>query len=345
MKRIGLSFAMAVGLLAGATTYYAPAAQAQSSTTGAVRGRVIDKNSKDAVIGATVSISGPALQGAQSEITDENGGFAISNLPPGTYVVTVFYGDSQFNRPNVLIEVGKQPFINIPIDTAIKAEVIELVGRAPVIDQGSTKVGSTITDDYTRNVPTGRTFGAVLGTAAGTQGDQYGVSFSGATSVESSYVVEGINTTDTAFGGQSTNLPNEFIEETEVIAGGYSAEFGRSTGGVINVVTKQGGNKFRGSVFGYFTPGQLVSDAVPVLSAGTAIGQELNLNYQADMGFELGGPIIKDKLWFHVGYNPSFTRDTLDRIVSTRVDRNDAERRRHRHLVHRAGGDPPDRRL
>lgn len=323
MKRIGLSFAMAVGLLAGATTYYAPAAQAQSSTTGAVRGRVIDKNSKDAVIGATVSISGPALQGAQSEITDENGGFAISNLPPGTYVVTVFYGDSQFNRPNVLIEVGKQPFINIPIDTAIKAEVIELVGRPPVIDQGSTKVGSTITDDYTRNVPTGRTFGAVLGTAAGTQGDQYGVSFSGATSVESSYVVEGINTTDTAFGGQSTNLPNEFIEETEVIAGGYSAEFGRSTGGVINVVTKQGGNKFRGSVFGYFTPGQLVSDAVPVLSAGTAIGQELNLNYQADMGFELGGPIIKDKLWFHVGYNPSFTRDTLDRIVSTRVDRND----------------------
>jgi outer membrane receptor for ferrienterochelin and colicin len=171
------------------------------------------------------------------------------------------------------------------------------------------------------------------------------VSFSGATSVESSYVVEGINTTDTAFGGQSTNLPNEFIEETEVIAGGYSAEFGRSTGGVINVVTKQGGNKFRGSVFGYFTPGQLVSDAVPVLSAGTAIGQELNLNYQADMGFELGGPIIKDKLWFHVGYNPSFTRDNprSHRLDPRRPQRH--QRRRHRHLVHRAGGDPPDRRL
>ena len=75
------------------------------------------------------------------------------------------------------------------------------------------------------------------------------MSFSGSTSSESTYIVEGINTTDTAFGGQSTNLPNEFVEETEVIAGGYNAEFGRSTGGVINVVTKQGSNELKGSVF------------------------------------------------------------------------------------------------
>lgn len=326
MKRIGISFAMAVGLFAGATIVDHGDAIAQSSTTGSVRGRIVDKKTKDAVIGATVSVSGPALQGQQSEITDENGSFQISNLPPGTYILTVFYGEAQFNRPNVLIEVGKQAFVSVPIDTEIKAsEVIELVGRTPLVDQGSTKIGSTITDEYTKNVPTGRTFGAVLGTAAGTQGDQYGVSFSGATSVESSYVVEGINTTDTAFGGQSTNLPNEFVEETEVIAGGYDAEFGRSTGGVINVVTKQGSNKFKGSIFAYYTPGTLISDAESILSQASAIGSELNVDYVADMGFEVGGPIIKDKLWFHVGYNPSFRRDVLDRIISTRVDRVDAD--------------------
>ena len=324
MKRIGLSFAMAVGLFATASIVVHADAVAQSSTTGAVRGRIVDKKSGDAVIGATVSIFGPALQGTQSEITDESGNFNIANLPPGTYILTVFYGEAQFNRPNVLIEVGKQAFVKVPIDTEIKAsEVIELVGRTPLVDQGSTKIGSTITDEYTKNIPTGRTFGAVLGTAAGTQGDQYGVSFSGATSVESSYVVEGINTTDTAFGGQSTNLPNEFIEETEVIAGGYDAEFGRSTGGVINVVTKQGSNKFKGSIFAYYTPGSLISDAESILSQASAIGSELNVNYVADMGFEVGGPIIKDKLWFHVGYNPSFRRDTLDRIISTRIDRED----------------------
>lgn len=325
MKRIGISFAMAVGLFAGATIVDHGDAIAQSSTTGSVRGRIVDKKTKDAVIGATVSVSGPALQGQQSEITDENGAFQIANLPPGTYILTVFYGEAQFNRPNVLIEVGKQAFVSVPIDTEIKAsEVIELVGRTPLVDQGSTKIGSTITDEYTRNVPTGRTFGAVLGTAAGTQGDQYGVSFSGATSVESSYVVEGINTTDTAFGGQSTNLPNEFVEETEVIAGGYSAEFGRSTGGVINVVTKQGSNKFKGSIFAYYTPGTLISDAESILSQASAIGSELNVDYVADLGFEVGGPIIKDKLWFHVGYNPSFRRDVLDRIISSRIDREDA---------------------
>src|SRR6185436_6477008 len=97
------------------------------------------------------------------------------------------------------------------IDTAASAgETIELTGRAPIVDQGSTKTGTTITDEYTQHIPTGRTLGAVLGTSAGTQSDQYGVSFSGSTSVESTYIVEGLNTTDTAFGGQSTNLPNEF---------------------------------------------------------------------------------------------------------------------------------------
>jgi outer membrane receptor protein involved in Fe transport len=321
MKRIGISFIMGLGLLAAAQAVDHGDAIAQSNTTGAVRGRVVDKATKDAVIGATVVATGPALQGQQAEITDESGNYEISNLPPGAYVLTVYYNDAQFSRPNVVIEVGKQAFVQVSIDTSTAAgETIELEGRAPIVDQGSTKTGTTITDEYTQHVPVGRTFGAVLGTAAGTQSDQYGVSFSGATSSESTYIVEGINTTDTAFGGQSTNLPNEFVQETEVIAGGYNAEFGRSTGGVINVVTKQGGNKFRGSVFAYYTPGTLVADADPILVQGSSIGSESNLNYSADVGFELGGPILKDKLWFHVGANPSFSKSTLTRITSRRMD-------------------------
>ena len=324
MKRIGISFVMGLGLLAASQAVEHGDAIAQTSTTGAVRGRVIDKGTKEPVIGATVVATGPALPGQQAEITDESGGYTISNLPPGTYVLTVYYNDAQFSRPNVIIEVGKQAFIQVSIDTSTAAgETIELEGRAPIVDQGSTKTGTTITDEYTQHVPVGRTFGAVLGTAAGTQGDQYGVSFSGSTSSENTYIVEGINTTDTAFGGQSTNLPNEFVQETEVIAGGYAAEFGRSTGGVINVVTKQGGNKFRGSVFAYYTPGSLVAEADPILSQQSAIGSESNLDYQADLGFELGGPIIKDKLWFHVGANPQFSKSTLDRITSRNVDLQD----------------------
>ncbi len=321
MKRIGLSFAMTVGVLAGAQIVDTQVSVAQSSTTGAVRGRIVDKATKEAVIGATVVVSGPALQGQQAEITDESGGFTITNLPPGVYVMTVFFNDSQFSRPNVLVEVGKQAFVSVPIDTSVQTtEVIELEGRAPIVDQGSTKTGVTITDEYTTRIPVGRTFGAVLGSAAGTAGDTYGTSFGGSTSLENTYIIEGINTTDTSKGFQSSNLPNEFIEETEVIAGGYNAEFGRSTGGVVNVVTKQGGNEFHGSVFGYFTPGSMVADVEPIVRQGAAISSETNLDYSTDLGFEVGGPIKKDKVWFHIGYNPSVRKSTLDRVTYARVD-------------------------
>ncbi|HVV86452.1 MAG TPA: TonB-dependent receptor [Kofleriaceae bacterium] len=323
MKRIGISFVMGLGLLTAAQVIGQHDAYAQSNQTGAVRGRIIDKKTKEPIIGATVVATGPALQGQQAEITDESGNYQIENLPPGNYVLTVYYNDAQFSRPNVTIELGKQAFVQVAIDSqAAAGETIELTGRAPIVDQGSTKTGTTITDEYTTHIPVGRTFGAVLGTAAGTQNDQYGVSFSGATSVESTYIVEGLNTTDTAFGGQSTNLPNEFVQETEVIAGGYNAEFGRSTGGVVNVVTKQGGNQFHGSVFAYYTPGQLVADADSIVRQASAIGHETNLNYDADVGAEIGGPIIKDKLWFHVGINPSYSKSTVTRIISRNVDKN-----------------------
>src|SRR5262249_10238984 len=209
-----------------------------------------------------------ALQGEQVVITDETGQYFITSLPPGTYTLTVYYNNNTFARGNVLIQVGKEAVVNVTVDSAAagpegkpKGEVIEISGSAPIIDQGSTKTGITLTDDYTRNIPTGRTFGAVLGSAAGAQTDQYGISFAGATSAENTYIVEGINTTDTGFGGLSSNLPNEFISETEVITGGYSAEFGRATGGIVNVVTKQGSDEFHGSLDGYLQPGPMISQS------------------------------------------------------------------------------------
>ncbi|HKE70207.1 MAG TPA: TonB-dependent receptor, partial [Nocardioidaceae bacterium] len=309
-------FAVA-GLLLGAVG----TAQAQDSTTGAVRGQVRDQATGEAVIGATVVASGPALQGTQATITDETGQYEVANLPPGTYQVVIYYADAQFSRTNVLIQLGKVAKVNININTKAQAgETIVIEGRAPLIDQNSTKTGSTVTRDYTDNVPTGRTFGAVLGAAASSQSDFYGTSLSGSTSVENTYIVEGINTTDPGYGLLSTNLPNEFIQETEVITGGYNAEYGRSTGGVINVITKSGSNEFHGSVFGYWTPGGLVADEKPSPRAGSAIDREDNLKNTFDMGAEIGGPIVKDRLWFHAGFNPSFRTEDVTRILKTQVD-------------------------
>ena len=162
----------------------------------------------------------------------------------------------------------------------------------------------------------------MLGAVAGTQGDLYGSSFDGSTSVENTYIVDGINTTDPAFGLLSTNLPNEFVQETEVISGGYNAEYGRSTGGIVNVITKSGSNEFHGSVFGYWTPGGLVATQKDIPSAASAIDRQDNLANAFDFGAEIGGPIVKDKLWFHAGINPSFNYNDVTRIVKTQVDEN-----------------------
>jgi len=326
MKKLHTFMAAVLAFGAG-TVIHTEVAHAQASTVGQVRGVIKDKGTNENAVGATVVATSPALQGEQVVITDENGQYFITSLPPGMYTLTVYYNDSTYARGNVLVQVGKEVVINISVNSSDttgkpKGEVINIAGSAPIVDQGSTKTGITITEDYTKNVPTGRTFGAVLGSASGSQTDTYGISMAGSTSVENTYVIEGINTTDTAYGRLSSNLPNEFISETEVITGGYNAEYGRATGGIINVVTKQGSNEFHGSVFGNYSPASFTSAAKIVPAEGGSIDTSLDTGNYWDAGFELGGPIIKDKLWFHVGFDPSVNDYSMNRIVQSQVDAN-----------------------
>ena len=328
MNKVIKSVMAAALLVGGGSLVTMPEAQAQgSASVGSLRGQIRDKATGEAAVGATVVATSPSLQGEQVVITEDGGQYFITSLPPGLYVLTVYYNDSTFSRGNVLIAVGKEAVVNVTVDSQAsegkpKGEIIEIKGSAPIVDQGSTKTGLTIGDDYTRNIPTGRTFGAVVGQAAGAQSDNYGISFAGSTSGENTYIVEGINTTDTGFGGIASNLPNEFINETEVITGGYNAEYGRATGGIVNVVTKSGSNEVRGSVFGYMQPGALISDAKTIQREGGSVDSKTDLDYRYDVGAEVGGPIIKDKLWFHVGFNPSISHSTTTRFVKTQVDDN-----------------------
>jgi outer membrane receptor protein involved in Fe transport len=330
MNKITKAFMMAALLFGGGSLFVHQDAFAQAgSTVGQLRGQIRDKAESGPAAGATVVATSPALQGEQVVITDENGLYFITALPPGIYTLTVYYNDQTFSRSNVLVQVGKEAVVNVTVNSKAgekKGEVIEIKGNTPIVDQGSTKTGMTLTSDYTNNIPTARTFGGTIGAAAGAQGDASqagtGISFAGATDLENTYIVEGINTTDTGYGGISSNLPNEFISETEVITGGYNAEYGRATGGIVNVVTKQGSNQFHGSVFGYYRPGAFVANADVVQKEGGAIDNKTQLDYNYDLGAELGGPIIKDKLWFHVGFNPSVSHSTFTRLVQSQVDAN-----------------------
>ena len=295
-------------------------ANAQTSTTGSIAGRVTDDASGKPLEGVTVVAPSSVLQGSQAAVSDAGGRYRIDTLPPGTYFLTFYYANLEVQRRGVIVPLGQVTQVHQRLDLAQEGgEVIEIRGSGTAIDPTSTNQGTRITQDQMRNVPIpGRTFSSTLGAAAGSQGDSAGIAFSGSTSLENQYVIDGVNTTGLAFGTVGSPLINEFIEEIQVITGGYQAEYGRATGAVVNVVTKQGSNEFHGSAFATIVPYQV--NRTPVRQVQTSIDGTIDLDYQADFGVELGGPIIKDRVWFYVGFAPQLAQNNVRRTVQRLKD-------------------------
>jgi hypothetical protein len=315
------NIAASIGALAVLVTLHGEA-RAQSSTAGAIQGTVKEQGNGQGMVGATVVATSPALQGSQSAITDDNGQFKLSNLPPGIYVVKFYYAEAVVTRTNIEVSVNRVTPVHVKFDTdAAGGEEIIIEDAAPTIDPTSTTQGITLDQDYTENIPIpGRTFESALGAAAGTQGDALGVSFSGSTSLENSYVVDGVNTTGLSFGTVGSPIINDFIKEIEIITGGYQAEHGRSTGGVVNVVTRSGTNEFHGQVFGYFENDLLAATPRVTPNQATSIDAETENIFDTTLGFDLGGPIIKDKLWFYVGFAPRLIANDNIKLTKRRTD-------------------------
>ncbi len=310
------------GLFVGQHLLDPSLAIAQSGTTGAIQGVVTDGASGEKLAGVTVIVTSPALSQTQTAITDENGTYQVGALPPGDYLVTFYYADITVERSGIHVGVDKTVPVFQKLNTsAAGGETIKIQDTAPTIDPTSTTQGITIDKNYIKNIPVpGRTFEDTLGAAAGSQGDGVGVSFSGSSSLENQYFVDGVNTTGLSYGTVGSPVINDFIEEIEVITGGYNAEYGRATGGVVNVVTKSGSNEFKGSVFGYWRPGILTASAETTPINASSLDVTGDLAYEADFGFELGGPIIKDKLWFYVGFAPQFSQIDYTRTTKRQTD-------------------------
>src|SRR5262249_8298328 len=154
----------------------------------------------------------------------------IDNLTPGPYLVQFFFATVTVQREGIIVGVNKTTPVFITMNTDEAGETINITGAAPTIDPTSTRQGITLDEEYTKNIPVpGRTFEAALGAAAGSQNDGYGVAFSGSSSLENQYVVDGINTTSLSLGMVGSPVINDFIQEIEVITGGYDAEYGRAT--------------------------------------------------------------------------------------------------------------------
>jgi outer membrane receptor protein involved in Fe transport len=314
-----LSAALGAGSLLGVAALSATSAHAQG-TTGSIQGVVTDSASGEALAGVTVVVT--SGQASQTAITEENGSYKITGLRPGDYLVTFFFGDTTIERKGVNVGVDKTTPVFQKINTqAAVQETIVIEDKAPAIDPTSTTQGITIDQEYTKNIPVpGRTFEATLGAAAGSQSDGVGVAFSGSSSLENQYYVDGVNTTGLRYGTSGSPVINNFIEEIEVITGGYNAEYGRATGAVINVVTITGDNTLKGEVFASMRPGLLIADREFTPFEGASIDTIGNLDYSADGGFVLSGPVIKDKLWFAVGVAPTWSRTKITRTTKRRMD-------------------------
>lgn len=277
-----------------------------AQTTGGLIGRVTD-SSGAALPGVTVEVRSPALMGVRADVTDNDGNYRFSILPPGAYEVHVtLEGFGVESRRDVRVALGKDASLDIVLRPATVSEAITVVATAPVLDTTSTSVGTNLDLAAIETLPTGRNYASIVQVVPGVSSDanphnasQNTITVYGSSGAENSFFIDGVNTTQMEYGFQGKNLNFEFIQEVEVKTGGYEAEYGRSTGGIINVITKSGGNELKGDVFGYLDSDSLQSDTEEIDSSnGTVVGFD-----RSDWGADLGGYIVRDKLWFFAAYD------------------------------------------
>lgn len=277
---------------------------AQTSNTGSLAGKVLDPNGEP-IPGATVIVSSNFLQGTRGSQTGLEGDFVIPFLPPANdYKLTVEApGFGKVVQSNIQVSLGSTT--NTTVTLMAAGEEMVVVGRPPVVTLKETKVSTNLTQEELESIPVARSYQSTLYLApnvvsSGTGGNP---SVAGGTAGENIFLVNGINTTDPATGTFGTNINYNFVRETEVSTGSMDAEYTGSTGGLFNMLTKSGSNEFHGEVFFYYTDDSFNAQRH---SHDFEVAQS-NSFKDYDYGFDLGGPILKDRLWFFVGYNPNFS--------------------------------------
>jgi outer membrane receptor for ferrienterochelin and colicin len=302
-----------------------------AQTTGSIVGVVTD-DSGGPLPGVTVEARSPSLQGTKVTVTDTDGSYRLTLLPPGTYVVSASL--PQFGRAEQTLQVLLDR--NVTSDFRLRAtarEEVVVSGEAPAIDTTSTTLGANISQRAIQNLPTGRDYSSVVLTVPGVVQDNAdpesdSLSVYGSSSAENAYLIDGVNTTNVEYGLEGKDLNFEFIQEVDVKTGGYEAEYGRATGGIINVITKSGGNEFHGDLFGYYDNDSLQADTKNVgeTLGGTALGFTRD-----DWGVDLGGFIVKDRLWFFGAYD-RVTRKTQNELTTGPSQGEEVESRTVRNL-------------
>jgi outer membrane receptor protein involved in Fe transport len=284
MKLLRIAAVFAAILLAGTSLF-------AQGTTAALTGTVTQDGTP--LPGVTVTISSAALQGTRTAYTNENGGYSFPSIPPGTYSVLFEMEGLQPVTKTQQIGLAQTGRVNAEMRISAVSEAITVTASAPAVLE-TQEVQSNISATLVEDLPIARTLQGttLLAPGVSTNAQTTGIQISGAYSYDNLFLVNGAVTNENLRGQTHNLFIEDAIQETTVMTGAISAEYGRFTGGVISAITKSGGNDFTGSFRDSLTN--------PDWTAKTPFpGQQdpldtINEVYEAT----LGGRIIRDRLWF-----------------------------------------------
>ncbi len=280
------------------TSLAAPGALADTQD-GTMSGQVIDAGGVP-LPGVTVIVTGPVLQGDRMAITDGEGRWRIPLVPvgPGYQVSAALDGFQAVIQTDIKVNIGANTRVDFTLtEGSGDLGEITVTAEAPLLDARKSGISETITYEFMEDIPTGRTYFDAMQMAAGVAGAG-NVNAHGADDSDNIYLVDGVDTTDNATGTFGLNFSYEAIQEVEMKTGGFEAEYGRATGAIANVVTKSGGNEFHGAVPIYYTNLDMTMH-----QASDRVAVEQEDQYQVEPSLSIGGPILRDKLWFFASYN------------------------------------------
>ena len=296
-----------------------PAAAGAQEQRGSIEGIVRD-SSGGVLPGATIEARSPSMAGTQSTVTDVNGLYRFPALPPGRYEVTAtLQGFQPATSPDVRLELGQVLKIDLALSVGGVSENVKVTAESPLIDVKQNVAGANVQAEIIERIPKGRDFAAVVTSAPGitSEARNRGIQIDGASGADNRFLIDGVDTTNLLNGTSGKSLPVDFVDTVQAKASGYAAEYRASLGGVISAITKSGGNRYHGGAGIYYTGDNLQGDVRQTLRLNPANQNEAEYvttpvdDYSSlEPIFDLGGPILRDRLWFFVGYDPSWTDRT-----------------------------------
>jgi hypothetical protein len=326
-----LCFLLSLGMLLGP----AHTARAQEGTTGIVAGELTDA-SGGVLPGVSVVFTNAVNGRIHTVQTDGSGAYRVE-LPPGAYAVRFeLSGFARQETPRLEVQLGRTYDLDASLKVGNISEAVQVTAEnAPLVDTRSTIIAHNVTAEEIDRLPKGRSFQSIALTAPSVNsGDiEGGFQVNGASGAENAFTVDGVNTTSLVNGASRQNTVFEYIQEVQVKTTGIPAEFGGALGGVISAVTKSGGNIFTGETHYYHDGSTLSAGPVKRLVLSpidektvTYVQDEKQGDIRHEFGGSLGGPIVRDRLFFFGSFSPRVNTRTNEYMFASGTDPGEIKR-------------------